>query len=520
MDFSFPGEQVTALAFAPDGRELAAGSWMGGSIAFFDLESRARTRTRAFRAHEMRVSGLAYAHDGQRLFSCSWDATLAAWSTSDGSELARVKQHSEAIRGCALSHDGSLLATCSAEGRLCLWDVRAGALAPLELFPDHGAPLFAVAFSPDDRRVASADNDGTIALWDIDGTDLAGVLRGHHRGVGSLSYSMRTGWLASCSADGSLRLWSGEPRASFALRGAVPEPRVLAWTGARTLLAGGGSALAAWDAAEGRQTAQAALAADVDALSVSPVVREVAVGLADGSLVTLDGSRLTALGSRVLAPIGVTALSHGGDGSWIVAGCADGSVRRVRTATPPPDAGPEPASGADGRPGGPEWTLRPLSSRIVGLAPDPSGEWIAVVGEEGTLAILDAADGAERARVYADRTLFAAARAPDGKLLAVACGDGSVLVRSLPDLESVAELGPASTLASALAWDADGRRLAVADATGAVCLWDVESRRALLYLEGGVDYGEALAFAPDSSALALASRRGGVRLWRAPPVAE
>src|SRR5262249_55054207 len=70
------GEDVTAAAFAPDGKTLATGHHDGwGRLWAADTGK----QLRAFRGHLVRVNAVAFSPDGRRLASASDDTTALVW---------------------------------------------------------------------------------------------------------------------------------------------------------------------------------------------------------------------------------------------------------------------------------------------------------------------------------------------------------------------------------------------------------------------------------------------------------
>jgi WD40 repeat protein len=107
----------------------------------------------------------------------------------------------------------------------------------------------------------------------------------------------------------------------------------------------------------------------------------------------------------------------------------------------------------------------------------------------------------------------AVAFSPDGSLLAVGYGDGTVQLwnpaTGQPDQPPL----PAGSGVNGVAFSPDGSLLATADANGAIGLWDPatgQATRSPLQVGSGVN---GVAFSPDGTLLASADANGTVKLF-------
>jgi len=76
------------------------------------------------------------------------------------------------------------------------------------LIPAHGRHAQAVLFTRDGALLVSAGMDAAIRLWRPPAFEAAGAFSGHLNCVNSLALSPDEQRLASCSTDGTVRIWS------------------------------------------------------------------------------------------------------------------------------------------------------------------------------------------------------------------------------------------------------------------------------------------------------------------------
>lgn len=168
-----------ALAYSPDGRWLAAG---GRRIRLWQAGSLATDTGRILAGHRDIAYALAFAPDGTRLLSASLDHTARVWDTATGTALDTL----------VTAHP----ARVAINGRVREF--------PMQL------PVTAAAYAPDGRMSATAGADRAVHLWNpVTGARVAS-LEGHTRAVTGLAFGSG-GRLASSSADGTVRIWTIQP---------------------------------------------------------------------------------------------------------------------------------------------------------------------------------------------------------------------------------------------------------------------------------------------------------------------
>jgi WD40 repeat protein len=97
--------------------------------------------------HTGAVSSVAYASDGNRIVSGSYDATVRMWDAVTGKQLALLKGHTDKVLSVGFSPDIAHIVSGSADKTIRVWDAHTG--KPLAVFEGHTDWVRSVAFSPD-----------------------------------------------------------------------------------------------------------------------------------------------------------------------------------------------------------------------------------------------------------------------------------------------------------------------------------------------------------------------------------
>lgn len=197
-----PASLALSVAFSPDGKTLAAGSWDDGVRLF---RAGPRPASRALRGHVDAVFAVAFSPDGRTLVSGSRDRTLRLFDVGAGTETLELEGHGGTVWSVAFSPDGQTIASGSKDATVRLWSVATGSEA--RKLEGHTSSVTSVAFSRDGKTVASGAEDGTLRLWSATSAEAPRTLEGHSSHVSDLAFSPDGTLLASASKDATVRLW-------------------------------------------------------------------------------------------------------------------------------------------------------------------------------------------------------------------------------------------------------------------------------------------------------------------------
>ncbi|HXT35495.1 MAG TPA: WD40 repeat domain-containing protein, partial [Chloroflexota bacterium] len=293
-----PSGRVHAVAFSPDGKLLAAGSWNDARTTAWLWNAGTRRPINLPSSYQTYVNAVAFSPNGKILAALGGNGDVQLWDVPHRQLLA-VSLVGTLTRGwtVAFSPDGKTMAVGGCEltdsdgictnGGIDLWDV---ARQQLLWHPLTGAldSVNSVAFSPDGKILASGSRDGTVQLWDMASRrPLGAPLRGHTSTVNSVAFSPNGALLASGSEDTTVRLWDVATRKPDGppLRGHVDQVESVAFSPDGSVLASGADdrTIRLWDVASGQPLGLPLTGHSDDVLSVafSPAGASLASGSFD-----------------------------------------------------------------------------------------------------------------------------------------------------------------------------------------------------------------------------------------------
>ena len=206
-------DQVWSAAFSRDGRRIVTGcahyppqeTPMARAARIWDVET--GNLVCKLEGHSAEVSGVAFSPDGRFLATGSWDGTAKLWDTEKWREVWTSPRQERPVVEVSFSPDSKLFATAGRDGKARIFDVNTHSevCSPLE---GHNAPLDCVTFSPDGKLVATSSEDRTIRLWNLESPK--DVLADHEDAVNSVAFSSDSHLILTGSRDKTAKLWNSD----------------------------------------------------------------------------------------------------------------------------------------------------------------------------------------------------------------------------------------------------------------------------------------------------------------------
>jgi RNA polymerase sigma factor (sigma-70 family) len=484
-----------SVAFSPDSRYVA---W--GTADKVILHERATGKQRQLLGHKNVVHVVAFTRDGKRLASASGDRTARLWDFATAKEIRRFEGHGGEVRGLALSADGKRLVTSADDKVLRLWDADTG--KELRRFLGHSYEPYGVALSPSGKLVASGAGDGTVRLWDVATGKEIRQWKGRQT-VRGVAFSPDGKLLAACDMDGVLRLYetaTGELRRQMLQADAAAG---LAFSPDGTVLASSGSengGISRWDVATGRELRRApGHRGRVDRVAVSPDGKHIAsAGREPGiRLWSAEGEELGQLRTQEGRFL---ALAFSPDGKVLASAASEAAIRLWDPARRKP--------------------LRTLAAGVsFTLAFAPDGRTLAASDRDG-VALWDYSGGKVLRRFAADKaagkvrdrgfSFPVLAVAAKDRLLASAGTGGVIHLRDVATGKRLRTLPKTQGEVHSLALTADGEHLVSAGgrvrgkaSNHTLCLWRTATGELVRCWQADGFYAPAFALSPDGKTLAV-----------------
>ncbi|MEP6672616.1 MAG: c-type cytochrome domain-containing protein [Chthoniobacter sp.] len=254
---------VTSLAFAPNG-ELISTAGDGAALAWnltpeWKLERTIGTGDAGSPLTD-RVNAVAFSPDGKQLATGSGEPSrggeLKLWDIGTG-QLVRdfPRVHSDAVLSLEFSPDGKLLASGAADKMARVTELATG--KTVRNFEGHTHHVLGVSWSADGRTLATAGADGMVKVWDFTTGDRKKNIEGYDKEVTAVRFVGTTANVVTSSGDNKVRLvgLDGKEVRVFPEVADFMESAAVSADGKLVVAGGQDSVLRVWNAADGGKLA-------------------------------------------------------------------------------------------------------------------------------------------------------------------------------------------------------------------------------------------------------------------------
>ncbi len=198
FSFDTHSSLIMCLAFSPNGKQIATGSFIGPAKIWNAESGDLLLRLGDEKA---KVNCIAYSPDGSRIIVGG-----KIWDIETGQEIYTLKVSSGRINAVALSPDGKRIATGSDDKTVKIWDTQTGhALFSLKGYEKR---VGSIHFSPDGKHILTVEENGhTATIWNMEKGNAIHTLKGHNNVVWSAVYNYDGSKATTASSDGTVKVW-------------------------------------------------------------------------------------------------------------------------------------------------------------------------------------------------------------------------------------------------------------------------------------------------------------------------
>jgi WD40 repeat protein len=302
-----PLPPVTALAYGPDGKWLAVGTYR--SIAIWDLTNAELLRSIdvAGAVHSFALGTDASGTTGRLAAAGGLPARsgeVLIFDIMSWQLVASLAEHTDVVYDVAFSPDSQKLATASLDKTVRIW--AAPGWKSVHTIRGHSDFVYSVNFTPDGTRLISSSKDRSIKVYNAGSWESERTLSGHNEEVLTAAVSGDSYNVVSAGKEPQLRWWiveNGQNNRSMPGHSGSVNQIVFSRDGKRLASVGQDKQVRIWDGSDGKLLRSIAGSTEwLYAVALSPDARFVAAGSWDGVVRVWETETGRALGTLIAPP--------------------------------------------------------------------------------------------------------------------------------------------------------------------------------------------------------------------------
>lgn len=534
--FSETFSNICGVALSPDGKIIVTGH--DGEVRFWQvIDGKLLFQNKA---HSSTVWSLAFSPDGKMVASGSFDGSIVIWDSETGQIKQILEGHQDWIWAVAFSPDSKILASGSSDRTVKLWQLDTDNCITLS---GHEDIVDAIAFHPQGKLLASSSADRTIKIWNIEAKKLWKTLRGHANQISGIAFSPNGKILASCEAQ-AIYLWELKTGECFQT---ITNNLEFVWSIEFTydsdfLAIGDGKIIKIWDVKNrcikqimvgySSQVWHLTLSADRKTIAGSDrqILRVWQLG-ADKEYLPIQTiqSYTNSVWSVAFSPDGQHLVSGGNNQTITIWNISDKSCRTATQRHEKPirtlafsNDGKWIASGSEDRniwlwereKDKSNFALNGHKGCVWSVTFSPDSQLLASGSADSTIRLWDIKKRQTIEVLLGHESwVLSVAFSPDGKFIASSSADRTIRIWDIDTGECVKTLFGHQGLIWSVAFNQNGKTLASGSEDTTVKLWDIETGKCDRTWQGHRSLVWSVAFSPKQPLLASASADRTIRVW-------
>eukprot|EP00170_Pyropia_yezoensis_P001427 contig_6291_g1431 len=153
------------------------------------------------------INAVRWSPDGKRLITGTSGGEFTLWNGLTFNFETILQAHDAAVRALLWSHNQDWLITADNSGVVKYWQEN---MNNLKAFSAHEESIRDLTFSPTDLKFASCSDDGSVKVWDFERVTEERKMVGHGWDVRSVDWHPWFPILASGSKDSLVKIWDAK----------------------------------------------------------------------------------------------------------------------------------------------------------------------------------------------------------------------------------------------------------------------------------------------------------------------